>query len=112
MTHDEIMEAGALARRQGLPMSANPLSRDREFAAKRAAWREGWLWQQIYDGPYSAELAEAFRQGARELQIDRLDVAADAKIEEMPGRGGVFVHCRVFVADGERLPLAGEEAGA
>jgi hypothetical protein len=57
--------------------------------------------------PYSPELAEAFRQGARELQIDRLDVAPDAIVEE--GEGGAYVRCRVYVSDAERLPMPGEE---
>lgn len=59
------------------------------------------------DGPYRPELAEAFRQGARELQIDRLDVPPGATVEE--GEGGVFVHCRVYVSDSERLPMPGED---
>jgi hypothetical protein len=58
--------------------------------------------------PYSAELAEAFRQGARELQIDRLDIEPDAIVEE-GGDGGAYVRCRVYVSDGERLPMPGEE---
>jgi hypothetical protein len=59
------------------------------------------------DGPYRPELAEAFRQGARELQIDRLDIAAGATVEE--GEGGAFVACRVYVSDSERLPMPGED---
>lgn len=56
------------------------------------------------DGPYRPALAEAFRQGARELQIDRLDIPAGAQVDE--GEGGAFVHCRVYVGDEERLNIA------
>lgn len=62
------------------------------------------------DGPYRPPLAEAFRQGARELQIDRLDIPDEALVEE--GEGGAFVHCRVYVSDNERLLMDGEEAPA
>lgn len=55
------------------------------------------------DGPYRPHLAEAFREGARELQIDRLHVDRDARIEE--GEGGAIVHCTVFVSDSERMPI-------
>jgi hypothetical protein len=62
------------------------------------------------DGPYRAELANAFREAARELcnseTGDRIDVADDALIEE--GEGGVIVHCTMFVSDSERKLLAGE----
>lgn len=65
------------------------------------------------NGPYSPALAEAFRQGARELCNcnlgDKIDVPADARVEEAPGGGGVFVHVRLFVSDGERLPMDGDE---
>jgi hypothetical protein len=63
-------------------------------------------------GPYSAELAEAFRQGARELQLDCLEIEPGAAVTEAPGGGGAFVACRVFVSDGERLPMPGEEIEA
>lgn len=59
------------------------------------------------DGPYRPELAEAFRQGARELQIDALDIAPGAVVE--PAEGGAFVTCRVYVSDAQRLPMPGEE---
>lgn len=65
------------------------------------------------DGPYSAELAEAFRIGARELCNselgDKIEVPDGATVEEFPGGGGVFVQCKLFVSDGERAPIAGDE---
>lgn len=67
----------------------------------------------LHNGPYSPELAEAFRLGARELcnsEIgDKIDVPADAAVEECPGGGGVYVTVRLFVSDAERSALAGEE---
>lgn len=65
------------------------------------------------DGPYRPELAEAFRQGARELQLDCLDIPADALVEEgEDGEDGAYVHCRVYVSDRQRLPMPGEEEEA
>ncbi len=67
------------------------------------------------NGPYSAELAEAFRQGARWIVGDDsddyepiLDLPDSAMIEEGPD-GGVWVHVRLFVSDADRAPLHGEE---
>lgn len=62
------------------------------------------------NGPYRPELAEAFRQGARELQLDCLDIRAGALVEE--GEGGAYVHCRVYVRDSQRLPMPGEDEEA
>jgi len=59
------------------------------------------------DGSYRPELAEAFRLGAVELQIDAIDVEPGALVE--PAEGGAWVYCRVYVGDSERLPMAGEE---
>jgi hypothetical protein len=68
------------------------------------------------DGPYSPELAEAFRQGARELLNcnlgDRINVDTDARVEEYePGDGGAIVHCTIYVGDGERAALAADDDG-
>lgn len=62
------------------------------------------------DGPYRPELAEAFRQGARDLCNcnlgDKIDVAADAPVEE--GEGGAWVTVRMLVSDGERADIPGD----
>lgn len=66
------------------------------------------------DGPYRPELAEAFRQGARDLlpstNDDRIHVAKDALIEESDG--GCIVHCTMFVSDAERSAMPNEEVCA
>jgi hypothetical protein len=90
-------DKGKAAAREELQRIGRQLDAAREQQARDAA----------SSSPYSPELAEAFRQGARELQLDRLDVAADAIVEE--GEGGAYVRCRVYVADGERLPMPGEQ---
>lgn len=62
------------------------------------------------DGPYGAELAEAFRSAARDFSdsqlADRIHIDADALVEE--GEGGAIVWAAVFVSDAERAPLAEE----
>lgn len=63
------------------------------------------------DGPYRAKLAEAFRVGARELCNcnlgDLLEVPEGARVEEA-GDGGAWVHCRIFVSDGDRAAMVDE----
>lgn len=64
------------------------------------------------DGPYSPELAQAFRAGARHL-LDcntlgtKFDLADRARVEEGPD-GGVWVHLRLYVSDDERPLMPGE----
>lgn len=63
------------------------------------------------DGPYRPELAQAFREGARDLLQcnlgDQIDLPEGALLQEGPD-GGAYVHVRLFVSDGQRLPLPGE----
>ncbi len=67
------------------------------------------------NGPYSPALAEAFRQGARDLfptDFERVCVEAGARVEEYEeGDGGAVVHCLIYVSDGERALMPDEEAG-
>lgn len=68
------------------------------------------------DGPYSPELAQAFRTAAAELcnsdTGDRILIEEGARVEEMTdGDGGVFVHCKIYVSDRDRALLAGEVEG-
>lgn len=62
------------------------------------------------DGPYRPHLAEAFREGARDIGLDRLNVDAGAQVEE--SEGGAIVHCTVFVSDAERGSIPEDSAEA
>lgn len=63
-----------------------------------------------HDGPYSPELAAAFREGARDLvdDGDRVCIADTDKVEE--SEGGAIVHCTIYVSDSERAAMPGEDA--
>lgn len=67
------------------------------------------------DGPYRPALAQAFREGARDLLQcnlgDKIDLPDRAQIEEGPD-GGVYVHVRLFVSDSERQHMPGEPGAA
>jgi hypothetical protein len=65
------------------------------------------------DGPYSPELAAAFREGARNILGDdsddyapELELPDNAPVE--PGEGGVWVSVRLFVSDAARALMPGE----
>jgi hypothetical protein len=64
------------------------------------------------DGPYSPELAEAFRSGARQMGdealSDKIEVPADAVVRECEG-DGALVQCWLYVHDIERAALPGEQ---
>ena len=75
--------------------------------AARAAGEELPLPALNPDGPYRPELAEAFREGARQLGGEWFTVPPAAEVWE--GEGGAIVHCRVFVSDSERPLMEGEE---
>jgi hypothetical protein len=66
------------------------------------------------DGPYSADLAEAFRVGARELCNpslgDKIEVPEGTPVRECDG-DGVMVQCWLYVHDSERAALADEDDG-
>lgn len=64
------------------------------------------------DGLYRSALAEAFREGARDLCNcdlgEKIDVPANALVEEAQGLDGVWVHVRMFVSDEDRPEYPGE----
>lgn len=64
------------------------------------------------DGPYSAPLAQAFREGARRWAAllpddDRVTIEDLAPVRE--AEGGVEVQCWLYVADTDRDLMPGEE---
>lgn len=90
---------------------------DEDRAEFERTQREAHAWLDSMDprnacGPYSPELAEAFRQGARELCNsslgDKIEVPDGAHVKECHG-DGVMVACWLYVHDNEREKLAGEE---